>query len=144
MIATIRARYAEIEREVPSYRTVRRDVMDESLEGGYLDAYYRGAELRKITVMHYGETGSASTEYYFWGERLFFVYRQDHTYDEPLSGRIARTETDRLYFEDDGRLVRWLRDGRAAAVTSPEAAEMARDAHDAVHRYAQLAAAPAI
>ncbi len=46
-------------------------------------------------------------EYYYWNEKLIFVFRRDYTYDEPMSGKVVSTEANRFYFSND-RLIRWI------------------------------------
>jgi hypothetical protein len=64
VIARVRARFAEIEREAPTYRRTTRELQGFSLEGGKLVGFYRGSELRKLSAHHYGESGEATEEYY--------------------------------------------------------------------------------
>src|SRR3712207_3137467 len=73
IIARIRERFAEIGRELPTYRQTGHP-LDYSLEGGSLTGFYRGSELRKLEATMYGEMWRGREEYYFWGDSLFFVY----------------------------------------------------------------------
>jgi hypothetical protein len=104
-IARIRARFAEIEREAPAYRRTTHELQGFSLEGGKLEGFYRGSELRKLAAHHFGESGEATEEYYFSDGRPVFIYVVDMSYDELLSGRVAYRTEDRYYF-DGGRLIR--------------------------------------
>jgi hypothetical protein len=105
VIARIRAQFAEIEREAPTYRRTTHELQGFSLEGGKLVGFYRGSELRKLAAHHYGESGEATEEYYFSNGRPVFIYVVDSRYDELLSGRVRYRTEDRYYF-DGGRLVR--------------------------------------
>jgi hypothetical protein len=105
VIARIRARFAAIERESPTYRQTSRDLRGYSLEGGQLEALFHGDELRKLTARFYGEMWRGREEYYFWADSLFFVYAVVEGYDRPLSGDVRVTAEHRYYFHD-GRLIR--------------------------------------
>jgi len=107
-IARIRALFAEIQREAPTYRQSKREIQGFSLEGGEIVGFYRGSELRKLAAHHYGESGEATEEYYFSDGRPVFVYVVDLRYDELMSGRVRFRTEDRYYF-DGGRLIRHVR-----------------------------------
>lgn len=107
-LARIRAEFAAIEREAPSYRQTRHDLWDFSLEGGELQGFYRGSELRKLAARLYGESWHGTEEYYFSSGRLIFVYIVTEVYDQPMSGKVRARVEDRLYF-DGGRLIRQVR-----------------------------------
>jgi len=106
-IARIRARFAEIEREAPAYRRTTHELQGFSLEGGKLEGFYHGSELRKLAAHHYGESGEATEEYYFSDGRPVFIYVVDLRYDELMSGRV-RYRTENRYYFDGGRLIRWV------------------------------------
>lgn len=106
-VKTIRSRYDTIEKELSRCKEVKRDLPDESTEGGELTAYFLDKSLRKLVAKFYGETGQAREEYYFWDDRLFFVLRVESRYDEPLSGKVISKSEERFYFADDA-LIRWL------------------------------------
>lgn len=128
--ATIRARYTAVERELPRCQVVKRELSGYSLEGGELTAYFQGGVPRKLVARHFGESGRATEEYYFWQGKLFFVLRTNWNYEKPISqsgstGRQTRFQ-QRLYFQNR-RLTRWLDDaGRPRPIRSPEAAEIER------------------
>lgn len=90
-IETIRAHYNTINRNLPRYRKVEKELSGYSAEGGSLAAYYDGNSIRKISALYYGETGKASEDYYYWDNQLIFVYRKDFQYDKPASGRVVAT-----------------------------------------------------
>lgn len=107
-IAAIRAHFDSVERELPEYRKVSRELEGFSLEGGNVEGAFDGDDLRKVTARHFGETWRGTEEYYFSGGELQFVFIVHELYDEQLSGKVeARTE-HRLYY-DDGRLIRRVR-----------------------------------
>lgn len=107
-IARIRREFAVIEREAPRYRRTSRDIYGFSLEGGVLEGFYRGTELRKLRARLFGESWRGTEEYYFSGGRLVFVYVVHERYDEPMSGRVQAKIEHRYYFAD-GRLIRRVR-----------------------------------
>ncbi|MEP6689781.1 MAG: hypothetical protein ABJD07_01425 [Gemmatimonadaceae bacterium] len=122
-IVAIRDHFAQIERELPTYRLDSTDLMDRSAEGGVLSAYRAGDALRKLKAKYYGETGRATDNFYYWRDSLVFVYRLDERYDRTLSGKVIARQENRYYF-DGSHLVRWLGpDGRAVQLSSPEAHE---------------------
>jgi len=106
-ISSIRQRYAAINKGVRKYRKVKKDLSGFSLEGGELIAYFNGPRIVKITAAYFGESGRAMEEYYYWNEKLIFVFRRDYTYSEPMSGKVVSTISNRFYFDSD-RLLRWI------------------------------------
>jgi hypothetical protein len=121
---TASARYAQINREIGRYAIVKRDLSGYSVEGGTLHAYLLHGAPRKLVAHHYGESGQAAEEYYFWNNRLFFVLRAVFTYDQPLghkpSGKMKRTGEHRFYFSN-GKLVRWQEGRKLRPLSSQQA-----------------------
>jgi len=119
-IETIRQHYASINKSVPLYRRVKKNLSGFSGEGGELVAYFHGPSVMKMVATFFGETGKAVEEYYFWNGKLIFVLSVDNRYDKPLSGKVARKTEGRFYFKDD-QLIKWLGgDGREVASDSSE------------------------
>jgi hypothetical protein len=116
-IRSIRQRYAAINRRVRKYRKVKKELSGFSLEGGELIAYFDGSRIVKMTASYFGESGKATEEYYYWNEKLIFVFRRDHTYDKPMSGKIVSTRANRFYFSND-RLIRWIDENGKARSSS--------------------------
>ena len=106
-VKSIRAKYAEIERELKDCRQVKRDLPDESAEGGELVAYFKGSNLRKLSTKLFGETGNLAEEYYFAGNELIFVFRAETRFSGPNSG-VVREKTEQRFYFADGKLIRWL------------------------------------
>ena len=106
-IKTIREQYAKINKDASGYKSVKKELSGFSAEGGELVAYFDGPKVMKIVANHFGEGGKAVEEYYYWDDRLIFVFRKDSIYDKPMSGKVARTAENRFYFSND-RLVRWI------------------------------------
>ncbi len=121
-VETIRQHYASINKSVPLYRRVKKNLSGFSGEGGELIAYFHGPSVMKMVATFFGETGKAVEEYYFWNGKLIFVFSTDNRYDKPLSGKVARKTENRFYFKDD-KLIRWLdENGKEVASDSTEAA----------------------
>jgi len=119
-IDTIRQHYANINKSVPLYRRVKKNLSGFSGEGGELVAYFHGPSVMKMVATFFGETGKAVEEYYFWNGKLIFVFSVDNRYDKPLSGKVARKTEGRFYFKDD-KLIKWLGgDGKEVASDSSE------------------------
>jgi len=126
-IETIRQHFADINKNVPLYRRVKKNLSGFSAEGGELVAYFHGPSVMKMVATFYGETGKAIEEYYYWNGRLIFVFRSDNRYDKPLSGKVTRKTEHRLYFKND-KLIKWLgEDGREVAADAAEYAPKEAD-----------------
>jgi hypothetical protein len=126
-IQTIRTQYATINKGVRKYKKVKRDLSGYSAEGGELVAYLDGPKIVKIVVNHYGESGKAVEEYYYWDDRLIFIFRKDSGYDKPGSGKVVRTAESRYYFNND-RLIRWIdENAKQVAQDSSEYLEKEKD-----------------
>lgn len=104
---SVREHYASINKNVPLYRRVKKKLAGFSGEGGELVAYFHGPSVMKMVATFFGETGKAIEEYYFWNGQLIFVFRTDHSYDKPLTGKVVKKTESRFYFKDD-KLIRWL------------------------------------
>ena len=116
-IQTIRERYATINKSASAYKSVKKKLSRFSAGGGDLIAYFDGQKIMKIVASHLGESGRAIEEYYYWDDRLIFIYRKDSIYDSPTSGKVARTEENRFYF-DNNRLIRWIDENAKQAPSS--------------------------
>lgn len=125
-VKAIRSRYEKVEGALKHCKQVKRDLPDQSAEGGELTAYFSGQSLRKLEAKFYGETGQAIEEYYFWNDRLFFVLRVVSRYDKPLSGVIKSKSEERFYFANDA-LIRWLDPQKKEASAGQEMQERGRD-----------------
>ena len=106
-IQSIRAHYATINKNASKYKAVKKELTGFSAEGGSLVAYFDGPKLMKMVANHFGEGGKAVEEFYYWDDRLIFVFRTDSFYDKHMSGKVARKEENRFYFDND-RLIRWV------------------------------------
>jgi len=136
-VARIRREFAAVNAMLPRCSKQTLDIWGESTEGGSLDVYRCGGEIRKLAATYYGETGQAREEWYLVGERPFFLFRTDLRYDRPF-GRVAQRIEERVYLRG-GEMVRWIGDdGRARGTTSDEArarlAELRESAADLLDR----------
>ncbi|HEX8076963.1 MAG TPA: hypothetical protein VF511_04040 [Chthoniobacterales bacterium] len=137
-IKTVRARYAEIERELKVYRQAKRDLPDESAEGGELTAFFKGSSLRKLSAHFFGETGKALEEYYFAeNQQLIFVLRIETRYTNPMSG-IAKSKTEQRFYFAEGKLIRWLNPDNKDVVAERAAAERERELLASAKKYSAL------
>ena len=137
-VKAIRARYDEVEKGLSECKQVKRDLPDESTEGGELTAWLAGPSLRKLAAKFYGETGQALEEYYFWDDRLFFVLRVESRYDKPLSGVVKSKTEERFYF-GDGALIRWLDSAKKEVPAGAKFEERGRDLLARAKQYSALA-----
>lgn len=119
-VARIRREFAAVNAMLPRCSRRTLDLWGESAEGGSLEAYRCGGEIRKLVAVYYGETGRVREEWYLAGERPFFLFRTDLGYDRPF-GRVVRRTEERVYLRG-GEMLRWIGDdGRARGTTSDEA-----------------------
>lgn len=136
-VKTIRSRYDAVDKDLSRCKQVKRDLPDESAEGGELTAYFSHQSLRKLVAKLYGEIGQAREEYYFWDDRLFFVLRVESRYDKPF-GKVVRKKEDRFYFADDA-LIRWLDPQKKEAPAGAEMQQRGRDWLVRATKYSALA-----
>ena len=127
VIASHRAEYNAIVKEFPTMRRVEAD-MDSlglermSTEGGTLEAYCSGNELRLVIAHYNGEYGRGIERFYYKKGALFFVLDRREFADR-LYGPAVRKEEERLYLTGP-KLVRWLgTNGRPRSLTTPAALE---------------------
>ena len=138
MVKTIRARYAQIEKNLKGARQVTRDLPGEAAEGGELKAYFKDRSVEKLSAMFFGETGKVVEEYYFWNSELIFVFRVESRYTKPLSGAVKSKTEERFYFADS-KLIRWLGQGNKPVSLGTESDERARELSESAAKYKALA-----
>lgn len=110
IVSDIREKFAAINSNIESYKKVTGDMMSESSEGSSVEGYYKGDELRKLVVEFYGHLGRLKEEYYFWNNKIFFVYTQLFSYNVSITMKeckVDHIDQNRYYFYND-KLVRWL------------------------------------
>jgi hypothetical protein len=137
-IKSIRAKYTEIEKELKDCRQVKRDLPDESAEGGELTAYFKVSNLRKLSAKFFGETGKALEEYYFAENEVIFVLRVESRYTKPMSGVVKNRTEQRFYFAD-GKLIRWLNPDNKDVTADAAAAERQRELLASAKKYSGMA-----
>lgn len=137
-LATIRSRYAVVEREAPTLACRSFDVAAEAAEGSRVTVCGRGTQARRIVAQHLGERGRQTMTYYLWDDpEPFFVLVVRETYGQP-SGHVTERLEDRYYFVD-GRLVQWIgTDGRPRSTNTSVARNDARNLRADVARYRRL------
>ena len=141
-ISSIRQRYAAINKSVRKYKKVKKELSGFSLEGGELIAYFSGPRIVKITAAYFGESGRAMEEYYYWNEKLIFVFRRDYTYSEPMSGKVVSTKSNRFYFGGD-RLIRWIdENGKAKSSSDGEYQTKQQELLETSNKFLKAARSP--
>jgi len=115
-VARHRAAYQLIEGNLKRYQYAQASreklhLEQRSLEGGELEAYCDGSELKKIFTEDDGETFTGTTSFYYDHDSLLFVFIRNgighmSTSGDPYPKRTEWKE-ERLYFAD-GKLIRWL------------------------------------
>jgi hypothetical protein len=103
----IKSQYAEINRNLKSYRREIKTDPVETTEGNEVSLYFSGKEIKKIEAIYYGESGKLIEEYYFFNRELIFFYSADSHYIVPInvnaSGKVASVKEERYYFKN-GRI----------------------------------------
>lgn len=146
-LASYPQRYAMINRELASYRTVTADmeslgIGQRSTDGGKVEASCKGRQTRLIVATDFGEHGSTTTQFYYWNNSLFFVHQVSQRSDALYGPTVERNE-DRLYYLD-GRLVKWLDSRKVVrSLRTSEAQELnASVSTDAELFYSRLGGCP--
>lgn len=132
-IARIRREYAAVNVMLPRCIKRTQDLFGQSTEGGSLEVYRCGGEIRVAT--YYGETGQARSEWYLSGERPFFQFRVDLRYARQF-GPVASRSEERVYLRD-GQIIRWTgrdRDRAEPGDVRTRADEAAREIADLLDR----------
>ena len=106
-IVQIREWYRATERALSMYRTTERDLRGFSFEGGEVTAYFSADTLEKLSGLFLGESGRATEQYYVRDGAPYFIFRTTETYDQPLSGHVVKSSSERMYFHGDS-LIRWI------------------------------------
>lgn len=145
VIAAIHVELETAERELPTYRETRHHVHGFSLEGGELRGFFRGEELRKVSVRLYSEMWQGHEDYYFAEGRLIFARVIHERYRELFGTEGPRATVEHQFWFQDGEAIRHVRTQRPSPAWE-DLSVYDRPA-DLVHRNARLfagcAAAPA-
>ena|ERR1700744_2102767 len=107
----IKAQFVDVNSHISTYKTVHRNDMGLTTEGGEATAYFDGNDLKKILSVFYGETGRVTLEYYFQNGKLIFFYKIDYFYNWPFNvaggGKIVSTTEGRYYF-DGSNIIKYI------------------------------------
>ena len=126
-VRAIRQHFTTINKGARRYKKIKKELAGFSTEGGELVAYLDGQVIVKIVATYFGETGRSLEEYYYWNGELIFVLRKEMTYDQPLSGKVVRSEENRLYFEKR-KLIRFIdQDGKQVHSADPDFSKQQQD-----------------
>ena len=106
-IATIRTDVNLINKNSAKYEKKTRSFEDLSLEGSEATYFLSGRGLKKIVAKIYGESFRATTELYYSGEEVIFVFQRVERYSNGLGSKVGRIEETRLY-RSGGKTIRIL------------------------------------
>lgn len=105
-IEYIRKEYNNINSNINNFSKKTKELTGFSTEGGELDIYTKGSDVRKLTANHYGEMGKRVEEYYYKDGKPFFIYSKTNHYDKPF-GEIVESEENKFYLSDK-KLIKWI------------------------------------
>jgi hypothetical protein len=110
-VTVIRNEVNVINKQAKTYTKTSKLVEGISLEGTEAIYFGSGKGLKKISAVSYGETYNATTEFYYSGEELIFVYRKFNRYDTQIGmnppPKVISTKESRFYFTN-GKLIKFL------------------------------------
>lgn len=110
-IKNIEKHLAEINAVTDQYDKVEKEIFGHSAEGGIMIAFYDNNDLKKIIATFYGETGQATTEYYFdTVGNLSFIFRKTSFYGKPMYVEDSKIESiaENRYYFCQNELIKWL------------------------------------
>jgi predicted RNase H-like nuclease (RuvC/YqgF family) len=105
-IRRIESEYKQINNNLRKYNKKTRELTGFSTEGGELEVFSSGDEIKKLTAMLYGETGKRLEEYYYENGKLIYIYCKLSHYDKPF-GEVIKTEENKFYMSND-KLLQWI------------------------------------
>lgn len=99
------------------YSKVEKTLLGRSAQGAGITFLSDGKEVKKITVVYYGETGKAVSTYYFNSNKLIFLLKKIYYYDQTIYNeshpKIIKIEEENYYFYNEN-LIKWIdRDKKA-------------------------------
>jgi hypothetical protein len=106
-IAAIRTDVSLINKNAAKYDKKTKSFEDLSLEGSEATYFLSGRGLKKIVAKIYGESFRATSELYYSGEELIFVFQRVERYSNGLGSKVGRIEEKRLY-RSGGKTIRIL------------------------------------
>lgn len=109
-VSDIRSQVAAISRGIPKFTKTSTNVEGLTLEGAEVTYYRSGKEPRRIDLQMFGETFTASGEFYYENGTLIFAIYRHGSYDSQIGSapKVVNAEERRFYFAADGRLIRLL------------------------------------
>jgi hypothetical protein len=121
LIKEIKTQYAAI--NSGSYTKKNADLSGLSAEGGTVTSYHDQKGTVKDHVVLYGEMGKVELDLYYNTDGLFFEYKKETAYDQPMyvkGSKVKSVTEDRYYFHKN-RMIRWITAGHK--IISPENAK---------------------
>jgi len=113
-ISQIREQFKRINSNIATYIKNRIEIDGISSEGAVANVYKNSVgsiELIKLNV--FGEMGKSEEDYYFYDNKLIFVYQVDYTYNAPMYAedifdeKKTKISRNRFYFINQ-KMVKWL------------------------------------
>jgi len=138
LIKTIKTEYAAINNS--SFTKKKADLSGLSAEGGELITYYKKLAVVKEHAILYGEMGKVEIDLYYHATGLFFVFKKETFYDQPMyvkGSKVKSITENRYYFHKDG-MIRWI--GNDHQIVRPGSAVYKDEARRLVELAAQIKA----
>ncbi|HEY8421370.1 MAG TPA: hypothetical protein VIL05_06495 [Thermoclostridium sp.] len=121
------------------FRIVKNDLEGQSTEGGTIQKYYDGNNLRKAVLIYYGENGKATYEYYFLEGQLFFCFERVEEYKRPIyadsKSKAGKVSENRYYFHNLS-LIRWI-DANGKIVSKSMYSDKKKEIFEDVKKFAE-------
>ncbi|MCX2486563.1 hypothetical protein [Pedobacter sp. MR2016-24] len=138
LIKTIKAEYAAINNG--SFTKKKKDLSGLSAEGGELITYYKKLAVVKEHAILYGEMGKVEIDLYYNATGLFFVYKKETFYDQPMyvKGSKVKSLTQNRYYFHKGGMIRWI--GTDHRTVSPGSTAYREEAGNVMELAAQIKA----
>lgn len=138
LIKSIKAQYAATNNG--SFTKKKRDLSGLSAEGGELISYYQKLAVVKDHAVLYGEMGKVEVDLYYNANGLFFVYKKETSYDQPMyvKGSKVKSIADNRYYFHKGGMIRWL--GNDHQIVSPRNNAYKEEAGNVIELAAQIKA----
>jgi hypothetical protein len=112
-VTAIRKDVELINKKAKNYTKTTKDIEGISLEGTEANYFADDKKLKKISAKSYGETYNATTEFYYSGEQLIFVYRKFNRYDTQIGmnppPKVVSVKESRFYFAN-GKIIKFISD----------------------------------
>jgi hypothetical protein len=109
-VKEINAQCININKDSAKMATQQKNIFGQSSEGGILEKYSDGKNLRKAILILFGENGKSTSEYYFLNGKMIFLLEGEVRYKSPVymgKVEIYSQEENRYYFKYNS-LIRWI------------------------------------